>query len=67
MVIDFFGKEHSYMATSSFTKSFVLDSKAAKKFEAAQDRPAKSIPREYKDRIGEGDAALKQYSSRLKK
>ena len=55
------------MATSSFTKDFVLDAKASKKFKDRQTQPGIRVPVSAVDRIQEGKTALAQFSLPSKK
>ncbi len=52
------------MATSSFTKNFVLPESAKKIME---ETPAKKIPNTARDKLKEGKEALARFSPRLKK
>lgn len=55
------------MATSSFTKTFVFNTEATKKFQEIQKKPGVVVPSPSSDRLKEGERALAQFSPRSKK
>lgn len=55
------------MATSSFSKTFVLNSEAVKKMQSVQKQSGTKVPSPATDRVKEGKEALARFSSPSKK
>ena len=60
-------KRGTRMATSSFTKTFILNAEAVRKVQSVQKQAGIKVPSSASDRVKEGKEALARFSSPSKK